>query len=1743
MTTVPFNVNNITDLNTDPVVTTPNGTSFTVSHNSPVAASTFFTASDADTDSIVQYDFWDNGSAGGTWLLNGIAMLLGRDNFISASLLSQVTYRGGAGTETIWERASDGIQFGAWTSVNATDTAPVVTTPNANVTLSHNTPVAATTLFTASDADGDGITQYDFWDTGSAGGHWLLNGVALPNNQENLVPASQLSQVTYQAGGGTETIYERASDGIQFGAWKSVNTTDTAPTTTAIHTTVSGASNLTFAPSNLFTVSETDGDSIVQYDLWSTGGGGGDWLLNGLPLSINKDNFVTAAQLSQVVYRAGSSTDTIWMRASDGAQFGAWSQALTVTYMPVVTPASSSVRSTNGQTFAASSLFSAQDGDGDTITQYDLVSTATGGGQWLLDGVLPLPDNQDNFVNSLAGVIYKAGPGQDTLSVRASDGTRFGEFSSWTVNSLPIALFTTGSDTVNFNALTADQAAEVAAGANIYHGLGGSDIVTFPDIANYNTLGWMAGIPFVAGDTAAQSYTITGGNGPDTVQLGAGTDTVYGSPGNDAIRGGTGQDTFDYQGGKYANFSGPSGAWPAMTQTITGGHSSFQTNAPNIIKQNIIKLPGSASDYQFNISFNFGDTFSGTQTSISSVNGAPAYVINATGVEKADFAHPINNKVALADNNIAVEMLQLAAEVYGPQTYSVFKREPLAWEDPSGTNTGAKVAIAAQSRGWHPVSALELGMAPADFGQFGTLEYSFVGGQYQGIDTSQAKSPSNLPEANALVLTGLVHDPVSGTDKRTLAIVIRGTDQVADATLDYADFKTHYAKFAPLVQAIQNYLADPSNGIQQVLISGHSLGAGVVPYFLQALQDTSTYSVQAYVDGPPGSEADAGDSRIENFVHAGVLYGPTPPNDHAGDPVPILGEASHGDYSNVGTDGIKSVKQLIDQRDIMPKSRMGSDVLIDDDVFEPTPNILSGPGPQHNDNLYAADLAKLVRFANDDSSPFAWTDGTKTQHSDIALALRAGSVYQGSPVATAVGQPTPAELKALTSTATNFVDPSVYANQPYAPDINVYWRDDYVLSEAGGIIHWDQPWTTDNGQLQFNANEHLHVVDGGSATTPSVVELQGSSSSYSFVTNMTALGPETDLKWIDSSKSAHLIGQLYRVNIKKLEFLPDGASSPQQQFVEHLDGSAVSVQTASAGQTALMVDPSFDYTDAGNGNLTVIGSGTGDFIALGSGNATVFEPGGDNTIFVKDAASAGNDIVVCGPGEDTVSLGDGTNQIIGTTGILTVDFSGDRSQYQIIRLASGALQITDERSSALNGTDIVTNGSFYQFADQTCTLSPPSITTADVTAAHGQSFAVSDLFAAADADSDVLAEYQLVDATTGTGAHFLVNGAAQSPMQLIDLSAAQLALTTFQSGSGTDQLFVRASNGIDWSAWASFNVIAPLDNPPTVTAPNVSAGHGQTLAASALATAADPDGDAVTQYQFYDFGAGGGHLVLNDIPIATGQLVTLTAAQFAQTTYAAGVATDALVVRASDGFLWSSFQVFTVTDTPPTVTVQSQTNTVAGQTFALSSLVTAADGDGNSIAQYQFYDVGAGGAQFRINGTLQSSGTLLTLTVAQFGQAVYMAGNAVDTLMVRASDGVQFSPFKVLTVSDPDTIAPSATLELTSAYSDKVTFLGSTGTLQLDNSTSFSGTVAGLIGQDTIDFTDIDPVKVQQPSYSGTSTSGTLTVSDGTHTANIALLGNYMASIFVAGSDGHGGTSVLDAPNGTVQPLVTAPHA
>jgi hypothetical protein len=114
-----------------------------------------------------------------------------------------------------------------------------------------------------------------------------------------------------------------------------------------------------------------------------------------------------------------------------------------------------------------------------------------------------------------------------------------------------------------------------------------------------------------------------------------------------------------------------------------------------------------------------------------------------------------------------------------------------------------------------------------------------------------------------------------------------------------------------------------------------------------------------------------------------------------------------------------------------------------------------------------------------------------------------------------------------------------------------------------------------------------------------------------------------------------------------------------------------------------------------------------------------------------------------------------------------------------------------------------------------------------------------------------------------------------------------------------------------------------------------------------------------------------------------------------------------------------------------------------------------------------------------------------------------------------------------------------------------VVFAGATGTLQLDQSTSFTGTVAGFAGQDQIDLADIAFSPGTSLGYAGNAdnSAGTLSVSDGGNMANIALLGSYMASTFAIASDGHGGTLVSDvassqAPTVTAPPLPTAlPHA
>ncbi len=172
----------------------------------------------------------------------------------------------------------------------------------------------------------------------------------------------------------------------------------------------------------------------------------------------------------------------------------------------------------------------------------------------------------------------------------------------------------------------------------------------------------------------------------------------------------------------------------------------------------------------------------------------------------------------------------------------------------------------------------------------------------------------------------------------------------------------------------------------------------------------------------------------------------------------------------------------------------------------------------------------------------------------------------------------------------------------------------------------------------------------------------------------------------------------------------------------------------------------------------------------------------------------------------------------------------------------------------------------------------------------------------------------------------------------------------------------------------------------------------------------------------------------------------------------------------------------------------------------------------------------------------QATATITDVTAAQLASTSYVSGSGTDQLYVRANDGSAWSPWQAFTATGeaPAIVNAGATLELATAYASQVTFFGSTGTLKLDNPASFAGTVAGMTANDTIDFTNLNPNTIQTPSFAGTSSGGTLTVTDGTRTDQVALLCNYLASTFVASSDGHGGTSVIDPPAANQNPPARA---
>jgi hypothetical protein len=128
--------------------------------------------------------------------------------------------------------------------------------------------------------------------------------------------------------------------------------------------------------------------------------------------------------------------------------------------------------------------------------------------------------------------------------------------------------------------------------------------------------------------------------------------------------------------------------------------------------------------------------------------------------------------------------------------------------------------------------------------------------------------------------------------------------------------------------------------------------------------------------------------------------------------------------------------------------------------------------------------------------------------------------------------------------------------------------------------------------------------------------------------------------------------------------------------------------------------------------------------------------------------------------------------------------------------------------------------------------------------------------------------------------------------------------------------------------------------------------------------------------------------------------------------------------------------------------------------------------------------------------------------------------------------------------SDTARISGGATLEFGAASNANVSFdAGATGTLKLDRSSSFSGALSGFAAGDALDLADIAAGANAVVSYTANAdgSGGTLTVSDGTTTAKLSLLGQFAAGGFRAAADTGVGTIITYEPPQDATPQVTKP--
>jgi hypothetical protein len=402
-----------------------------------INASSLFSASDADGDNLL-YFFYDNtlDPASGHFTINGMVQAAGTTFAVTAAQLAQTTFTAGTATsDDLFVNVWDGSAFSGPKEFHVNvpaNQAPTVTAPDFSA--SKGQLIAASSLFSANDADGDSLL-YFFYDNSAAAtsGHFTVNGVVQAANTTFAASAAQLGSLTFTAGtASSDNLLVNAWDGSLYSGPKEFHVNipaNRAPTVTASDISTPRGDILT--ASQLFSANDADGDNLLYffYDN-SADPTSGRFTVNGVVQAAGTTFAVSAAQLGSLTFTAGTaSSDDLVVNVWDGSLFSGPKEVhvdVPVNRAPTVTASDTSTP--RGDILNASSLFSASDADGDHLLYFFFDNNADpASGHFTVGGAVQAAGSTFAVSEAqLAQTTFTAGTSSsDDLFVNVWDGSLF----------------------------------------------------------------------------------------------------------------------------------------------------------------------------------------------------------------------------------------------------------------------------------------------------------------------------------------------------------------------------------------------------------------------------------------------------------------------------------------------------------------------------------------------------------------------------------------------------------------------------------------------------------------------------------------------------------------------------------------------------------------------------------------------------------------------------------------------------------------------------------------------------------------------------------------------------------------------------------------------------------------------------------------------------------------------------------------------------------------------------------------------------------------------------------------------------------------------------------------------------------------------------------------------------------------------------------------------------------------------